>query len=447
MTDAKKPPRRKGGKNIVMIAAILGMLAMVVVVLVFNGADLGQSKVDKEAKAKAKEAQAKVYQQKIQNPAAATKESFYTAKVQLEHQRAARAQADMVPPFADASGAVPMPPVNAYNMERYKRAQAAIERDSGKSTHGSNSPAEPSFVMYQSNTGGAESSSLSNPLDALKLKGAVKPQSGASAAQEQYNKRVAAQDPQNDAQYQRAQAQIAAFKAQQTASGQKAPSVGGANATWLYQAQNDAVKDATGNIVATKTKALYWLAPGTSINAVLLNAVNTLLPGRLVARVTQNIYDSRYGKYLVIPAGSLLEGQYNSSVQDGQDRVLMAFDTLVTPAGGTVALGNMSAGDALGRAGLKGTLHTHFWERMGISTLLAFEAVGMDKLAPTQTTISAGGSTTSPAADGAQIIVNTANQELQRMYSVKPNITMPAGQPMSIITTGGIEVPPIANAR
>ncbi|RGA36256.1 conjugal transfer protein TrbI, partial [Klebsiella pneumoniae] len=73
------------------------------------------------------------------------------------------------------------------------------------------------------------------------------------------------------------------------------------------------------------------------------------------------IYDSRYGRYLVIPAGSTLQGKYNSSVQEGQDRVLMVFDTLVTPAGGMVPLGNMSAADALGRAGLEGDLHTHFF--------------------------------------------------------------------------------------
>jgi type IV secretion system protein VirB10 len=112
-----------------------------------------------------------------------------------------------------------------------------------------------------------------------------------------------------------------------------------------------------------------------------------------------------------------------------------------------VNLGNMGASDALGRAGMQGDLHTHFWERIGISTLLALEAVGMDRLSPNQSSASFGGTTTSPATNGAQIIVNTANQELQRRYSVKPNITIDAGQPLTIVTTGSIEVPPIANTR
>ncbi|NEI53314.1 conjugal transfer protein TrbI, partial [Rhizobium leguminosarum] len=126
-----------------------------------------------------------------------------------------------------------------------------------------------------------------------------------------------------------------------------------ANSKWLFATQSAEVKPAAA-IIAQQAKGLYWLAPGTAISAVLLNAVDTKLPGQLVARVTQNIYDSRYGRYLVIPAGSTLQGKYNSSVQEGQDRVLMVFDTLVTPAGGMVPLGNMSAADALGRAGLEG---------------------------------------------------------------------------------------------
>ena len=125
----------------------------------------------------------------------------------------------------------------------------------------------------------------------------------------------------------------------------------------------------------------------------------------------------------------------------------MAFDTLVTPSGAIVRLGNMNASDALGRAGIHGVLHTHFWKRMGISTLMAVEAIGMDRLSPSQTTVSSGSSTTSPAATAGQIISNTANQELQRRYSVRPNITLSEGAPMTIITTGGIDVPPIANTR
>ena len=265
---------------------------------------------------------------------------------------------------------------------------------------------------------------------------------------ERFNQAFAQQDPNYDPRLIAEKQRLAQYaQAQGSGDASKSAAAGlDANSKWLFATQSAEVKPAAA-IIAQQAKGLYWLAPGTAISAVLLNAVDTKLPGQRVARVTQNIYDSRYGRYLVIPAGSTLQGKYNSSVQEGQDRVLMVFDTLVTPAGGMVPLGNMSAADALGRAGLEGDLHTHFFERMGIATLLALEAVGMDKISPNQSSTSFGGTTTSPAVNGAQIITNTANQELQHRYNVAPNITMPEGAKMTIITTGAIEVPPIANTR
>jgi type IV secretory pathway VirB10-like protein len=113
-----------------------------------------------------------------------------------------------------------------------------------------------------------------------------------------------------------------------------------------------------------------------------------------------------------------------------------------------VALGNMSAGDALGRAGIAGTLHTHFFQRMGIATLMAFEAVGMDRLSKqTQVVAGTGVSGPPPVSSGGQIIVDAANEEIKQQFALGPNITIPEGAPMTIITTGGIEIPPIANAR
>lgn len=439
----------------VAVAAFAGMLAVIVMV---KGGDLGQSEVNARLAKEKAEAQAKAYQAKIPNPEASTQEAFARARQVVEQTApssgaSSATGAPAIPPAPPAS--IPLPPVSEMDLERYKRAQAAIM--AGASSSGSGSGVHDrganSFVVYEASQGsasgdGAKSRGVLSVLDFSK-------EAPSRQGEDQVALEAAKQQEQikNDPALIQAQKQLAdakALQAQQAAIAravQAQSGVGDQNAKWLFREQNEAVKSTQGNIVATRNTALYWIAPGTAIPAVLLNAVNTLLPGTLTARVTQNIYDSRYGKYLVIPAGSVLVGKYNSSVQDGQNRVLMVFDTLVTPSGGEVALGNMSASDALGRAGLEGDLHTHFWERMGISTLLALEAVGMDKLAPQATTSGIGGTTTSPVANGAQIIVNTANQELQQRYSVKPNITLPAGQPMTIITTGGIEVPPIANTR
>jgi type IV secretory pathway VirB10-like protein len=96
---------------------------------------------------------------------------------------------------------------------------------------------------------------------------------------------------------------------------------------------------------------LLWI--GTIIPAVLETAVNTDLPGNVIARVTENIYDSRTGRKLLIPQGTLLFAQYNSSVSYAQRRVQIVWDILLRPDGYLVELEGMNGVDAKGMAGLK----------------------------------------------------------------------------------------------
>lgn len=215
----------------------------------------------------------------------------------------------------------------------------------------------------------------------------------------------------------------------------------------FLSANNDKVT--SGEVTtARRIDGLYWIAPGTIIRAVLLNAVDTSIPGQVTARTTEPVYDSRYGRHLVVPVGSTLIGQYDSSIANGQRRVMMAFSSLVTPSGGVVDLGGTRVSDALGRLGVEGELHTHFWRRMGTAALFAIEAVGMDRLANSQTTVSASGSTstTTNTSEAARIISEAAKQE-PWLKPVKPNITIEEGQKISIVTMASIEVPPVANKR
>jgi type IV secretory pathway VirB10-like protein len=86
---------------------------------------------------------------------------------------------------------------------------------------------------------------------------------------------------------------------------------------------------------------------------------------------------------------------------------------------------------------------------MGISLLMAVESIALDRLSPQQTTTAPNGQTTTGRSNSAagQIMLDTANQELQRRYAVAPKVTMEPGRLVSIITTGSIEIPPVANTR
>jgi type IV secretion system protein VirB10 len=113
-----------------------------------------------------------------------------------------------------------------------------------------------------------------------------------------------------------------------------------------------------------------------------------------------------------------------------------------------VDLGSLSGSDGLGRAGMPGKLHTRFWPRMGIATLLAIEAVGMDRLNNKQQIVSPTGATGSQAmSSGGEIISSFANEEIKRRAATGPYITAEPGAVMSLTLTEGVEIPPLANTR
>jgi type IV secretion system protein VirB10 len=440
--------RKKLPRNLVGWAFVGVVGLILVVAFLTNGADLGQGEVNRKmAEAKAK-ADAAAFSTKVANPQERTKAAL---------EEAARSSGA---PSGPASA--PPQPLPNVNLEATKAELAALEQLKHAAEKGSVASASTLGGTASRPPRGSASADASKPEKSASFvmfdagassstPGAVQQtKSGGDGLQPLSAVNMDSADPDKDPRVQAAKKELEEARAAAAAGQKKDPEFQGTNQEkWLFEQQSAAPKTLPPNLVATRNKALYWLSSGTVIQAVLQTAVDTSLPGTIVARTTQPIYDSRYGQYLVIPSGSRLIGKYSSSIQDGQSRVMMVFDRLVTPAGGEVALGNMSASDALGRAGVEGTLETNFWTRMGISLLLAVESVAVDRLSPQQTTTSQNGQTTTGRANSTagQIILNTANQELQRRYAVPPKVTMEPGRLVSIITTGSIEIPPVANTR
>ena len=115
---------------------------------------------------------------------------------------------------------------------------------------------------------------------------------------------------------------------------------------------------------------------GTTLNAVLETAISTELPGAIRAVVTDDVmsYD---GTNVLIPRGSRLIGSYNSDVSVIQDRVQIAWNRAVTPAGVSVELGGYGA-DALGMSGQAGTVDSRFRQRFGSAALISLIGAGPD---------------------------------------------------------------------
>lgn len=102
---------------------------------------------------------------------------------------------------------------------------------------------------------------------------------------------------------------------------------------------------------------------GTVIHAVLETALDSTRAGAARAIVSRDV-SSFDGSRVLVPKGSKLIGDYESDLARGQNRALIQWHRLMLPSGTIIDVDSPSA-DPLGRAGVKGKVNTHFFERYG----------------------------------------------------------------------------------
>ena len=230
--------------------------------------------------------------------------------------------------------------------------------------------------------------------------------------------------------------------------GQYLASQGGNN----YSLQNDqSGKEAFMNRNKENGGQYQWnsefsLWKGTVIPAVLDTGINTDLPGMLKATVTTNVYSSNNGKYILVPQGSVLTGEYNSSVSYGQARIQIVWNTLIRPDGLEVNLGSMNGIDAYGFSGQKGHRTEHPFEYLKAMGLIAMFSIIDTKAA---NTINAQGNT---YAQNALSDAYSAGQKLNekivdRALDIQPTIRIKSGTEVKLITNLTIDLPPIEPAK
>jgi type IV secretion system protein VirB10 len=76
---------------------------------------------------------------------------------------------------------------------------------------------------------------------------------------------------------------------------------------------------------------------GTIIAASLVSGLNSDLLGFVIAQVTENVYDSVSGCFLLIPQG----GKYDNVIAFGQERDLVIWQRILRPDGSSVVIDNL----------------------------------------------------------------------------------------------------------
>ncbi|MCJ8057028.1 IncP-type conjugal transfer protein TrbI [Shinella curvata] len=188
--------------------------------------------------------------------------------------------------------------------------------------------------------------------------------------------------------------------------------------------------------------SLYELKRGSVIAATLITGLNSDLPGRITAQVSQNVFDSATGYRLLIPQGAKLFGRYDSKVSFGQERVLVVWTDLIFPNGSTLQIGGMAGTDAEGYGGFKDKVDRHLWRTFGSAALIAIIGTGIDKAAPESSTL-ATQDTASDAArrNFAESFGRVAEQTISKNLNVQPTLQIRPGYKFNVLVDQDIVFP------
>ena len=175
----------------------------------------------------------------------------------------------------------------------------------------------------------------------------------------------------------------------------------------------------------------FELIAGSVLPAELVTAIDSELPGVIVAQVRSDVFDSRSGRYLLVPRGSRLVGVYQSEIGYGQSRVLVAWQRLIFPDTSSIDLYNQPGADSDGRAGLSGAVDRHTGRIIGALLVSSILSAASGLQANIGTANSSNGS----------IIVNSAGQQVaqagtqlaEKEANVPPTIHIPKGYPFVVV--------------
>lgn len=181
------------------------------------------------------------------------------------------------------------------------------------------------------------------------------------------------------------------------------------------------------------------LKTGAVIPGVMLTGINSDLPGTIIAQVSQNVFDTATGNYLLIPRGAKLYGVYDSRVVYGQERVLVAWNRLIFPDGSAVTLGAMPGADMAGFAGFSDKVNAHYLRIFGSAALMSLITGGM---AYTMDSLGGdGGDNDTPTLQdemGSALAAQMGQaslQLLQKNLNIKPTLEIRPGLMFNLVVT------------
>lgn len=195
--------------------------------------------------------------------------------------------------------------------------------------------------------------------------------------------------------------------------------------------------------VKQKPLSTYEIKAGWNIPAILITGVNSDLPGQILAKVTQNVYDSATGKYLLIPQGTKVVGAYSSNIIYGQSRLLVAWNKLIFPNGDTLNLDGMQGTSQDGYTGFEDQVDNHYFRIFGSAFLLSSISAGIALSDNSDTNSEKETASDKAIAQAIQQMGQVASEMIRKNMNISPTLKIRPGYKFNIFVTKDIILEPL----
>ena len=181
-----------------------------------------------------------------------------------------------------------------------------------------------------------------------------------------------------------------------------------------------------------------------------MSGIDSDLAGNITAIVSQDVYDSVKGKYLLIPKGSKIYGTYDSNILYGQNRLMLIWQRIILPNGYSINLESMQGIDITGQAGIKGKVNNHTLKLLRsivLSSIFNFVSSGVSISAGKD--IGKNGDVSATATLGKNVADDTSSKLqsagdmiIERDLNQQPTIKVKAGTRFSIMVNNDMVLVP-----
>ena len=185
---------------------------------------------------------------------------------------------------------------------------------------------------------------------------------------------------------------------------------------------------------------------GTIIPAVTQTAINSDLPGDVVAMIQGPVCNTPTGEHMLIPPSTKLYGRYADQLAFAQSRAQVAWVRILFPDGSSQNIGSMPGTDASGASGIEADVDTHPWGMAGaIAGAGLFSIVGQTGQILSAT--EGGGGTTNVgilgagAAGAGETTKSIGSQMIRKQLNRPRTLTIDPGSTINLMLNKDLALP------